>query len=486
MSAQTAAAAKLGATVVLTRAVRVELAKPLGLTWKELDELLFDRRAVMHHLLNAGVAHIWSSQYRGETVRALEAIKAELASHREWCRKEAGKRGKDERERERLLRRANMELSGAITDAVQRRCMQALKRWNSEKRANRLPSAKAGSPIFVRDGGWSLGKEGDRFVLGVRLVGATKAVPHPGKISVTLRGSTGKHWAALAQIAEGTVKPGNCQLVYDESAERKDGRKGKWYAILAYTEEKPIGPVLGVMGRGLIVHRGMRNFLYLLSTDGRVRRVEGGKFLVTRSRLNTRMQQTKRVGSSERGHGAKGHGVTRRYVTHDALDQKLKDVTKTFCQQSAAFVVKSARALGCTEVWIEDYGGQAPSEERGERRFFDHFPYYQLKQAIVWACKRDGYPLQEYAATFISSTCPRCDAQDAGAHNYRTGVFHCRACGFERGADWVAAYNGAKLAGVDLKDIAAQLEQQRRMEAAVREVAREREADDRPKGGPER
>lgn len=459
-------------TITLVRALRVEIAKPLGMTWDELGNLLRDRRAVMHRMINAGTALLWSRHYddehEGEKPRALEAVKRELSAYQGWCALQA-KKTKDLKEKEMLERRSKMVLASSITDAVQVRCSDAVRRWFKEGQTTHVPSAKKGSPIFVRDGGWKLQKDGDGFKLGMRLVGATKECAHPGMVTVALRPSSGKHYGTLQAISSGAMKAGNCQVVYEEGARRESGGTGKWYAILSYSDVKEVGPPPPEKGRVLIVHRGVRNFLYALCSDGRTRELRGGKFATTRFRLSSRMKDVKNIRAFERGSGAKGHGTTRRYETHDALDGKLKNVTKTFCQQGAAWVLKCARDLGVRTIYIEEYGGQEPSEDRGERRFLDHFPYYQLKSSIAWACKRDGFTLREYAATFISGTCPSCGNQDASQHNVRTGVFHCKRCGFERGVDWVAAFNGARNSKIDVGLIEKSLSAQKKLSSMLKD-----------------
>lgn len=454
-------------TVVRVRAVRVEIAKPLDIQWRELDDLLRDRRAVMHRLLNAGVLHIASQRWAGnEKPRALEAIKAELSSWQTWCA-EMGAKTKDEKERIRHERRATMTLASSITDALQQRCVDADQRWRKNKGNARLPTAKRGAPIFIRDGGWTLESDKNGWILSMRLEGVTPTNHRPGKVRVALRPSSGKHHGILQQMVKGSVKIGNCQVVLDEST-------GKWYAILAFTEElnRAAPPRDGT--KTLIVHRGQRNFMYALCTDGRTRILRGNKFAAQRLHLKRRAEAFKRVSAFERGAGAKGHGTRRRYETHDALDRKLKRVVHTYCQTSAAWVFKAAKDLGCGRILIEDYGGIEQSDERAERRFLDHFPYYQLGTAIKWVCKREQLELLEGPAAFISQTCPRCKHQDARQHNTRTGVFHCinPDCGFDRPADWVAAFNQGIAFGIDMSEIKKILAAQERVAAEIKKKAK--------------
>lgn len=501
-----------------TMAVRAEIVKPIGMPWAEFGDMLRDRRSVMHRLINAGT---FSLAYRAdygepgsavalikqEIVRrkdvanvtadeleklskkvaatlpkdlkdafqqgtALGAIRAELESYQAWCSEEALK-SPEGVERTRLERRAKMTLSSKITDALSQQAFDMLGKYR-KNHGTRLPTMKKGCPIFVRDGGWELKKDDLGFCLGVNLEGATKERPRPGLVQMALAPSSGKHRGRLAAIAAGKVKAGTCKLVYDEGARGKNGMKGKWYAILTFTEVREVAAVARPTGDGVfVVHRGMHSFLYGVASDGRVRKIEGHKFRVTRERLTTRMRQARRVTKGERGTGAVGHGTSRRYQSHDQLDGKLKNVVKTFCQTAAAWTIAQARALGCAKIAIEDYGGQERSEDRAERRFLDHFPYYQLKESIAWACRREGFELIEYDASYVSTTCPACGTRDAAQHNFRTGIFHCSnaACGVKRDADLVAVVNGCRVSGIAMPGLEARWEEIRKIERAVEDQA---------------
>lgn len=456
--------------VRLTRSIPVEIAKPLSITWNELGDLLRDRRAVVHRLLNAGVMHLASKMHADgeEKFTALAGIKAELVGYQKWCAEQALKAG-DERVRSTLERRSKMTLASCITDAISHRCWDDMSKWWKRK-DTRIPSAKKGAPIYIRNTGWQLRQDNGGVSLGLKLVGATPKNLRPGSVWVALRPSTGKHHAAVACMLSGAVKCGDCKIVYEEKSK-------KWFAILSYSYEMVPGPP-PKGDDAFIVHRGMRHFLYGLCTDGRTRQIAGHKFRVTRERFTERARQAKNIRAYERGSGAKGHGTARRFATHDQLDGKMKAVTKTFCQQAASWVTKQARDMGCGVVYIESYGGQEPSEDRGERRFLDHFPYFQLKSSIAWACKREGLTLREYSASFISQTCPMCGHLDSAQHNVRTGVFHCSApaCGFERGVDWVAAFNAAKIAKVvGIEKIEKSLEQQKKFKRSLENQKKDRD-----------
>jgi len=268
----------------------------------------------------------------------------------------------------------------------------------------------------------------------------------------------------LADLAAETIKRGDCKLVYDE-------RRKKWYALLAYHAEEA-APRTVDPARVLVVHRGVNNVLTLLpSTGERAVFIAGQKFIGQRKKLQARMRDMRRVSSCERGSGAQGHGVARRFESYDALEGKLSRIVHTTCQQWAAQVAETAERFGCGMVVIEDYGGIEPQENDYLRRCLDRFPFFRLKTAIQQALMKRGMHLEEVPSEYVSSKCPRCAAADTRFHNTRTNVFHCKECGFERPADFVAALNMLRRSSADTTTWDKKLEQERKLAEKMRATA---------------
>ena len=260
---------------------------------------------------------------------------------------------------------------------------------------------------------------------------------------------------------------GDCKIRYDD-------RRNKWYALLSYEAPDPV-PLAVDPRRVLAVHRGSRNALYLLASTGeRGLAFPGSKLLAQRRRLSARMREIRRSSEFERGSGSKGHGRSRRYESYSALEDKLARVTHTFCQQAAAFAAATAERLGCARVVIEDYGGIV-EDDADVRRVLDHGPLYQLKECIGHRMEKDGRTFDEVPSAYISSKCPRCEQFDSGAHNTRTGIFHCKNCIFERPADWVAAYWMLTSSGADMSVWTERMKRER--EFAERLKARDEAAE---------
>ena len=436
---------------LLIRAVRVELIKPLDEPWETAGATLRLLAKTTPKLLNAAMdARIACSVAGSEAVKA--AVSPDTrGSSPEALMYQAALRAID-RLREWGAKHnhpfANLEMAASIVSCIARAAAQAYARRDQEKA--RFSSER----ILVRNTDAKLLEDGSVLSVKLRPVGA---------IRFALAGSYGEHRALLRKMAAGEIECGDCKIQRDEE-------RGKWYALLAY-KAPPAQPVGMDPNRVLAVHRGVRNALYLVSTAGHVKSLPGGKYVAQRQALQARIKNIRQISAPERGDGAKGHGRARRFQTHDALGDKLARATRTWCQQAAAFVAQMARAWGCGTVVIEDYGGIEPAAERTLRRVLDRFPLYQLKQCITSRLEMDGILLRETPSAFISSTCPRCGHVDQAQHNTRTGIFHCKVCGWERPADLVAGLWMLRHSGADMAEWDRRFAHERRLAAAAKEAA---------------
>ena len=424
-------------TAVNNRAIRLEIVKPVSETWEDIGSLLRLLSNATPKLLNAALDARVAIQVAGKQAVKLaiapdakaaspdgltyQAVLRTVESLREWGSKEGSQSAR--------ARYAQLEVPGGMASAISRAACQAFSRRDQER-------PHFGSErILVRAAETQLVADDTGHVLRVGL-------RSKGRVAFVVAHSWGSHLETLKSIATGAISHGDVKIQWDE-------RRSKWYALLAYAAPEPV-PMTVDPKRVLVVHRGARNALTLLpSTGARAIYLRGGKFVAQRKKLQARASDTKRTSAAERGAGAKGHGKSRRFEQHSALDDKIARVTKTWCQQAAAFVQQTAERMGCGLIVIEDYGGIEPHENVHVRRVIDRFPLYELKQAIVHRATSHGHTMTEVPAAWISSTCPvpDCGNQDTRQHNIRTNVFHCSACGFERPADWLAAYWMMRLAG---------------------------------------
>jgi len=323
--------------------------------------------------------------------------------------------------------RPALELPGGMLSALSRRVMQSY---------DKRPSFGGVQPIPVREAETTVRLEDGKVVLTLKLTSNNV-------VTLALRPSKGTHWHTLREIAAQRVTHGDCRLVLDP-------HKKKWYAILAYeAEAKTVSE--RTEGRALIVHRGTNNALTLLTTDGGFSYVSGSKLLKQLRVNEARTRDMRSVSGAELGRGSHGHGKDRRYAHYqkDKLRASRDNIVTTWCQQMAHHICKLAARHGCDRLVIEDYGGIEPHTDQHLRRVLFRFPLYELKKCIKNVAEIRSLTLLEVPSEYISTSCPACGNEDFRQHNVHTGVFHCRACDYDRGADFVAALNMLKRSKLD-------------------------------------
>ena len=350
---------------------------------------------------------------------------------------------------------ATLNLGSEIQGSIARMADAYFREWKKDRRGKRIPSWKKGASLPMRKRAVKLTIE--------KYKGADYPVlllAH--KTGMTVKwavGGKGAYIGRLLEIARGDngITTGDCKIKYDE-------RQKKWFAHLSYYEPQPNIPCdpKNVM----VLHRGQRHFLVAHTSTGQYTVVaNGGALRAYKRKMKARRMSVQAIRRAERGNGAHGHGRRRRYKINDALADKEARYIKTFIQQTAARAVELALRYGCGSVYIENYGGIQPDDDKYKRRFMERFPNYELKLAVQHACEKAGLLFGEYEQRYISAKCTKCGNVDVTQHNTRTGVFHCKneKCKDERGVDYVASLNAlrsvmAEVAGKKCDVIDKQLE----------------------------
>lgn len=450
----------------LTRALKVEISRPINTTWRDLKARLFLYRNVIHRFYNAAIFGVAAEETLRERIfelkgkantsggRAYQMVLKEQEELRSW--------GAKQKEGAPGARYRELQLSGGCCSAISQEAYARYRKWQKAKGSERLPSYCKGAPIPVRAGEYTLSEINGHVNLSFKLEGRDGC----GEIEVGLKASNGSHWSRLLDLARHSpgYRLGEMKIMFVE-------RDKKWMVALTYQTDLPEKPDLDPE-QVLVIHRGKFNMLTAMSSNGHFHITSrGNKYLAQRRGLSERMRTIRKVTAAERGRGAKGHGSERRFATHTALQQKLDRVNDTLCKQLGARVANLAFEWGCGRVVIEDYGGIEESEDRNERRFVERFPFYKLKESIAWALRKRGLDLDEVSSLFISSECPACGNIDPSQANTRTGVFHCTKCGLDRLVDHVAAYHMLVRSGADVSVWKERFAQAARFAAAARAEA---------------
>lgn len=440
----------------ITRALRVEIAKPLNCTWDDAGRQLRDIRSVIHRLYEASAQAARWTEYRnhhGEVAghpqtRAYQAVEEELADIRAWAAAAARKKkavtaeGGETADTRTLERLAGLELPGGMKAGISGAAFTGFQKWRKDKGRVRFPSWKYGAPIPVRAQESALRLEPNGgVVMSVKLTAGRS-----GAIDFAIIAGKGSHWERLRALAKGEnadLKRGDIKILYSMNDK-------KWFAFIAYSEPAPATPTGLNPEHVMVVHRGQRNLVVCATNQGHYSVLAtGDKLRAFKRRMQARRESYQSVRRPERGSGAHGHGRARRYDVSEAISAAERNFVHTLCQQLGARVAKLALQWGCGTVAIEVYSGIEPSEKRGERMYLERFPNAELKGCIEWALKKQGMPLGEYAHAYMSQTCPRCDSVDEAQNNKRTGVFHCKVCAFDRPVDVVGAIHALRRSCTD-------------------------------------
>lgn len=368
----------------ITRCLRVEIIKPLNVTWDEAGSLLRSQRAVMHRLMNAAVLGYLDDRHlqRGEKaeVSVYLRVKEALDGYRDWARKH-----KDQG----VKRFADVDVGTGIQSAIAQIGADAYQKWRKGKGNERIPSFGKGQPIPVRAQESRIRKDPKGFVLECKLVSGSGPWHQ-----FALAPSSGRHHEILRNLAEDKhgYQAAAVKIDYDE-------RRKKWYCLVSYSYPRPPAAKECDPDRVMTLHRGVHNFLVAMSSAGHYNVVaRGGKLLALKRKLAARRKAMSAIPAGELGTGAKGRGTERRFASRDSLGDKESRAIKTFCQQTAAKVRLLAKQWGTGRIVIGDYGGIDPDEERALRRFVPRFPLYQLKSSLGNALEPLSLELEEVEA----------------------------------------------------------------------------------------
>lgn len=416
---------------MITRALRVEIVKPLNATWDDFGTTLRVQSRIVPQLLRAGMdARIACGVASAETIKqalgieargqsagtvVYQAMKAELEKIR------GGKWAPE--------CRPALEIPGGTLSALSQRVSQSYPK---------RPSFKGSQPIPVRAAESSLALDPDgSAVLRVKL-------RSEGHYHLLVKAGKGSHWGRLRALAQGKsgLKLGEVRI-----KSSGEGKRRKWHAFIAYSEPRPQLPDRCRPEHVMVLHRGQRNLLVCATNEGKFLVIATGNKLRAQKRaFKRRREELQSRSYAERGKCSRGHGRKRRYETTEAISKAEANCVKTLCQQLGARVAQLAKEWGCGTVLIEDYGGIEPGADRGKRMYLERFPNHELKEAVGWALTKTGLSLGEYPHEYISQTCPACSNVDAAQHNARTGVFHCKACAFDAEVDRVSCIHALRRA----------------------------------------
>jgi len=441
----------------VTATLRLEIVKPLELSWDELGRMFRALRAPLHRVLNGAVTELEvgerSSKYaegntggpdglplspRTDSYRLTRDLWiAEREAARDRMSRGKGYTGDDAI--------VEIEPSSVTVLGLSGIAFARWQKWRKEswRGTQSIPSFKSGGPIYVASGrdNITITPSDGLSVLDVKL---TKGP----RVQMVVRPYGGAGFADLRHILDGEAKLGDLRIVEDDR-----GGKRKWQALVSYTYERESV----ASGRTMALHRGVKCFLTAAvakSEDGReawTRILETGDDIIRhkeayRARRRSLGQQGRQLGA-----GAKGHGVDRRHERITRLEDAEARWVRSKCQEVAAHAMRDATQRGVSKILIEDWTNPVASKPVGENEHMDFyvrsFPLAQLRECIEWAAKRRGIEVVVVKTDYNSRTCPACGHVHETPPVKHDRLFLCSSCKLERPVDVVASWNMLRRAG---------------------------------------
>ena len=310
-----------------------------------------------------------------------------------------------------------------------------------------LPSAKQGQPICIAGQGVKFYAHDGVAVLDVSLVTS-------GRTQLVVQACDGSGFARLRRLLDAPDRIGSVKLIEKKATgsvrvtdEKTAARKSCWLAYVSFSSPKPEQK----SGLTMAVHRGVTKFLTVAvqrsakgAMDAYATVLETGEDILKHKAAYAARRRSLGQQGRQLGAGAKGHGVDRRMERVTRLEDAEARWVLSKCQETAAHMVKLARAKGVGRLLLEDWNNPAQNgaPELGKRLEYlvRSFPMAQLRSCIEWAAKKEGLLVDIVPTDYNSRDCPACGHRHNAAH---VGTFHCAnpKCELERDVDVVFAWN---------------------------------------------
>ena len=446
--------------------IKLDVIKPLNMTWEEARTVLNKIRYVGHRVMN-DVMRMCILAYLSKTGKtALGPLGEDLhtAAYRE-----AGKRIAECKEHiEDLSISSNVQnaWTGHAFHTYSSRLKDMLKGEMS------IPSYRKGSPIMLLATGWSLSRDSKGYVLSVALMEGRS-----GRVSFAVACNGGRDHGSLREFIAGVpgVRQGDMKLVFNPKANNSQKNKekrckgGGWEAHITIARPKP--PPLDLdPDRKLAVHRGMTCLLTYATDDGKemgslqhvgpMGILDYGKVIKDfKDQMASRRQgfYRRRRKYSKR---SRGRGYWNRYEQYRALEDKEACFVKKHMELVACDVLALAKKRGCGTIVMDDWSARELANEVESKDgnvaawFIRRWPFGAQREAIEKKLANTGIKVEIVESAGESITCPSCRNIDpsqvkAARRPGEMAMFHCAnpSCDFVRGVEFVAAWNMLHQAG---------------------------------------
>ncbi|HET9954148.1 MAG TPA: transposase [Polyangiaceae bacterium] len=273
---------------------------------------------------------------------------------------------------------------------------------------------------------WGTGKRATRFAVAPcgdghaalwrRLVeSADHRVETIDLIKQSKQGDTRKQ-ALLELETKRVLKMGRVGIKYNE-------RKGKWFALISWTEYLPD---LIEGGLAAACNFGINCFVAALAEDGSTYEDVGTDIIATRTRYQHRRRSLQRC-VHHRGSGSRGRGVKRREKPLTDLGDAEARWVRDRIRRAAADFASWCVSHGVGVVYLEDLTGLRDSFERATsgtaheevKRWIHNWAFYETQCAFQRQLEESSIVVQRDKARFVSRRCPRKECGHTAAENVK-------------------------------------------------------------------
>jgi IS605 OrfB family transposase len=443
-----------------TKVIKLEIVKPVNMTWNELGQILRDVRYRVYRLANMALSEMYLQFHGRRTSREYSKTKISALNRelRELLKEQSGK-DKTAADCSRFSR--DGALPANVTDALSQYKLRAL---TSKSKYSEIIRGKSSLPTFRNNmaipfrcdkpNNRRLEKTADGDV-ELELVICRK--PYPRVLLSTNSLSDG-HKAILQNLLDN--KNGDESGYRQRCMEiKEDERRRKWNLFVTYdfpAKEPPmlskeiiVGVDLGVscplfvaLNKGYAL-LGRRHFAALAA---RIRRLQGRTFALRRD--IQRGGKCDISGDTARS----GHGRKRKLLGIMKFEDKINNAYTTLNHQLSAAVIRFALNNGAGIIQMENLDGLKDvlsGTFLGER-----WRYEQLQRFIKYKADEAGIEVREVNPQYTSRRCSKCGHinmefdrayREKNRKLGKVARFECPKCKFSADPDYNAAKNIATL-----------------------------------------
>ena len=246
---------------------------------------------------------------------------------------------------------------------------------------------------------------------------------------------------------------------------KRDGTK--WFVVITklITNYQPLETLAGECGIDLGVAQTVTTSdgkVYQIDTD-RIKAIE--KQIAQKQRVLSHNYEARRQlaksGLAQAFDKTKPSRKRRRLkVQIQKLYQKLRNIRKDFCQQTANAIARTVGMVYVEDLKIRNMTASAKGtiEEPGRRvkqksglnKAMLRFSPHQLVSSLEWALLKHGGYMTKVNPAYTSQTCPSCGHCEK-ENRPTQAEFKCRQCGYANNADVVGAINVLNRGGQSLR-----------------------------------